>query len=121
MDIVWNRGGIAGRRRGTAPPSRNQQSSRWSLPGHYGVTGEDWQPAANTYAIHSTQVLWNDFIHFLFDPATRRRRQRSRGNLIQQGREQMMIALIDDRYANRRASQTMCNVKATEAAPTMTT
>ena len=53
---------------GTLDPTDGAQSSRWSLSGHYGVTGEDWKLAANAYAIHSTQVLWNNFTHFLFDP-----------------------------------------------------
>jgi outer membrane receptor protein involved in Fe transport len=53
---------------GTLDPTDGAQSSRWSLSGHYGVTGDDWKFAANAYAIHSTQVLWNNFTHFLNDP-----------------------------------------------------
>ncbi len=53
---------------GTLDPTDGAQSSRWSLSGHYGVTGDNWQLSANAYAIHSTQVLWNNFTHFLFDP-----------------------------------------------------
>jgi outer membrane receptor protein involved in Fe transport len=53
---------------GTLDPTDGAQSSRWSLSGHYDVTGDDWKLAANLYAVHSTQVLWNDFTHFLNDP-----------------------------------------------------
>ena len=53
---------------GSLDPTDGAQSSRWSLSGHYGVTGDDWSVKANAYAIHSTQVLWNDFTHFLNDP-----------------------------------------------------
>jgi outer membrane receptor protein involved in Fe transport len=53
---------------GTLDPTDGAQSSRWSLSGHYGVTGDDWKLSTNAYAIHSTQVLWNNFTHFLFDP-----------------------------------------------------
>jgi outer membrane receptor protein involved in Fe transport len=52
----------------TLDPTDGARSSRWSLSGHYGVTGDDWKLATNAYAIHSTQVLWNNFTHFLFDP-----------------------------------------------------
>ncbi|MEI9983436.1 MAG: hypothetical protein WDN69_09655 [Aliidongia sp.] len=53
---------------GTLDPTDGAQSERWSLSGHYGITGDDWKLAANAYAIHSTQVLWNNFTHFLNDP-----------------------------------------------------
>jgi outer membrane receptor protein involved in Fe transport len=53
---------------GTLDPTDGAESSRWSVSGHYGVSGDDWSLATNAYAIHSTQVLWNDFTHFLFDP-----------------------------------------------------
>jgi outer membrane receptor protein involved in Fe transport len=53
---------------GSLDPTDGAQSSRWSLSGHYGITGDDWKLAASAYAIHSTQVLWNDFTHFLNDP-----------------------------------------------------
>ena len=55
-------------RYGTLDPTDGGQSERWSLSAHYGITGDDWNLAADAYAIHSTQVLWNDFTHFLFDP-----------------------------------------------------
>jgi outer membrane receptor protein involved in Fe transport len=53
---------------GTLDPTDGAQSSRWSLSGHYGVTGDDWKLSTNAYATHSTQVLWNNFTHLLFDP-----------------------------------------------------
>jgi outer membrane receptor protein involved in Fe transport len=53
---------------GSLDPTDGAQSSRWSLSGHYGVTGDDWKLVTSAYAIHSTQVLWNNFTHFLFDP-----------------------------------------------------
>jgi outer membrane receptor protein involved in Fe transport len=55
-------------RYGTLDPTDGAQSERWSLSTHYGLTGDDWNLAASAYAIHSTQVLWNDFTHLLFDP-----------------------------------------------------
>src|SRR6202000_830691 len=59
--------GLIGRY-GTLDPTDGAQSERWSLSGHYAVSGEDWTLATNAYAIHSTQVLWNNFTHFLNDP-----------------------------------------------------
>jgi outer membrane receptor protein involved in Fe transport len=53
---------------GTLDPTDGAQSSRWSFSGHYGVSGDDWTLATNAYAIHSTQVLWNNFTHLLNDP-----------------------------------------------------
>jgi outer membrane receptor protein involved in Fe transport len=53
---------------GTLDPTDGNQSERWSLSGHYNVSGDDWALKTNIYAIHSTQVLWNDFTHLLFDP-----------------------------------------------------
>jgi hypothetical protein len=53
---------------GTLDPTDGNESARLSLSGHYGVTGDGWTLETNLYAIHSTQVLWNNFTHFLFDP-----------------------------------------------------
>jgi outer membrane receptor protein involved in Fe transport len=53
---------------GTLDPTDGARSERWSVDGQYGVTGEGWKLATNLYAIHGTQVLWNDFTHFLNDP-----------------------------------------------------
>jgi outer membrane receptor protein involved in Fe transport len=53
---------------GTLDPTDGAESNRWSLSGHYGATGDGWKLATNAYAIHSTQVLWNNFTHLLNDP-----------------------------------------------------
>ncbi len=53
---------------GTLDPTDGAESSRWSLSGHYAVSGDDWDLKTSAYTIHSTQVLWNNFTHFLFDP-----------------------------------------------------
>ena len=55
-------------RYGTLDPTDGNFSERESLSGHYAVSGENWQFTTNAYAIHSLQVLWNDFTHFLNDP-----------------------------------------------------
>jgi hypothetical protein len=52
---------------GTLDPTDKSRSERYSLSGHYGVTGNRWDASADAYAIHSTMTLWNDFTHFLFD------------------------------------------------------
>ncbi|THD77366.1 MAG: TonB-dependent receptor [Phenylobacterium sp.] len=52
---------------GTLDPTDRSRSERYSLSGHYGVSGERWDASVNAYAIHSTMTLWNDFTHFLFD------------------------------------------------------
>jgi outer membrane receptor protein involved in Fe transport len=54
---------------GTLDPTDGSDSNRWSLSGHYGVTGDDWRLKASAYYIHSTMTLWNDFTHYLNDPA----------------------------------------------------
>jgi outer membrane receptor protein involved in Fe transport len=59
--------GLIGRY-GVLDPSDGSRSERYSLSGHYGVTGDGWRFASNVYAIHSTMTLWNDFTHYLFDP-----------------------------------------------------
>ena len=52
---------------GTLDPTDGSDSNRWSLSGHYGVTGDDWRLKASAYYIHSTMTLWNDFTHYLND------------------------------------------------------
>ncbi len=54
---------------GTLDPTDGSDSNRWSLSGHYGVTGDGWRLKASAYYIHSTMTLWNDFTHFLNDSA----------------------------------------------------
>ncbi len=53
---------------GSLDPTDGNRSERWSLSGHYGVTGDDWDFKANAYYIRSTMTLWNNFTHFLNDP-----------------------------------------------------
>jgi|HubBroStandDraft_1064217.scaffolds.fasta_scaffold00025_25 outer membrane receptor protein involved in Fe transport len=53
---------------GTLDPTDGNQSQRWSFSGHYAASGDDWAFTSNLYYVHSTQVLWNDFTHLLFDP-----------------------------------------------------
>jgi len=53
---------------GTLDPTDGNFSERESLSGHYAASGNDWTFAANAYAVHDIQVLWNDFTHFLNDP-----------------------------------------------------
>ncbi len=55
-------------RYGTLDPSDMSKSQRFSLSGHYGVTGEDWKASLDAYALQSSMTLWNDFTHFLDDP-----------------------------------------------------
>jgi hypothetical protein len=59
--------GLIGRY-GVLDPTDHGRSSRFSLSGHYGATGDDWTFVANVYDIHSTMTLINDFTHFLLDP-----------------------------------------------------
>ena len=53
---------------GTLDPTDGNFSERVSLSAHYAAAGESWQITTNAYAVHSLQVLWNDFTHFLNDP-----------------------------------------------------
>lgn len=59
--------GLIGRY-GVLDPTDHGRSSRWSLSGHYGVTGDGWTFVANAYDIHSTMSLTSNFTHFLLDP-----------------------------------------------------
>ena len=52
----------------TLDPTDGNFSERESLSAHYAASGENWQFTTNAYAVHSLQVLWNDFTHFLNDP-----------------------------------------------------
>jgi TonB-dependent receptor-like protein len=53
---------------GTLDPSDGSLSERFSLSGHYGVTGDSWKSRSSLYFIHSKMILWNDFTHYLDDP-----------------------------------------------------
>jgi outer membrane receptor protein involved in Fe transport len=59
--------GLIGRY-GVLDPTDHGLSSRWSLSGHYGATGDGWSFSADTYDVHSTMTLINNFTHFLLDP-----------------------------------------------------
>jgi len=53
---------------GSLDPSDGSLSERFSLSGHYGVTGDSWKSSSSAYFIHAKMILWNDFTHFLDDP-----------------------------------------------------
>ena len=53
---------------GTLDPSDGSYAERFSLSGHYYVSGSDWRLVTSGYLIHSQLRLRNDFTHFLFDP-----------------------------------------------------
>jgi len=53
---------------GTLDPSDGSVAERFSLNGHYYVSGDDWTIVTSLYVIHSRLRLRNDFTHFLFDP-----------------------------------------------------
>ncbi len=55
-------------RYGTLDPSDGNSSERLSVSGHYAVERGDWAFTSSAYYVHSRQVLWNDFTHFLEDP-----------------------------------------------------
>jgi hypothetical protein len=53
---------------GTLDPSDGNFAERFSLSGHYYVSGGNWNVTTTAYAIRSRLTLWNDFTHFLVDP-----------------------------------------------------
>ena len=53
---------------GTLDPTDGNLSERFSLSGHYGVTGDLWKSSTSVYFIHSKMILWNNFTHDLDDP-----------------------------------------------------
>lgn len=53
---------------GSLDPTDGSLSERFSLSGHYGVTGDTWKSSSSVYFIHSKMILWNDFTHYLDDP-----------------------------------------------------
>jgi hypothetical protein len=54
---------------GVLDPTDHGRSARYSVSGHYGVTGDQWRFSANAYVINSNFFLVNNFTHFLLDPA----------------------------------------------------
>jgi len=59
--------GLIGRY-GVLDPTDHGTSSRWSVSGHYGATGDGWAFTSDVYDIHSTMSLNNNFTHYLLDP-----------------------------------------------------
>lgn len=55
-------------RYGTLDPHDASYAERFSLNGHYYVSGDNWQVITSAYVIHSQLMLRNDFTHYLFDP-----------------------------------------------------
>jgi outer membrane receptor protein involved in Fe transport len=53
---------------GTLDPSDGSYAERFSLNGHYYVSGDNWQVTTSAYIIRSQLMLRNDFTHYLFDP-----------------------------------------------------
>jgi hypothetical protein len=53
---------------GTLDPTDRGRTERLSASGEAAAKGDDWTFAANLYAIHSREMLTNDFTHFLDDP-----------------------------------------------------
>jgi hypothetical protein len=53
---------------GTLDPTDGAAGERFSLSGHYYVSGEDWRLVVSGYLIDSRLRLRNDFTHDLFDP-----------------------------------------------------
>ncbi len=54
---------------GTLDPSDGNASERMSVSGHYVRQWGDWSFDSNAYFVRSRQTLWNNFTHFLEDPA----------------------------------------------------
>ncbi len=54
---------------GSLDPSDGSHSERHSLSMHFGTTGDSWKFSSSAYYIHTNMILWNDFTHFLNDPA----------------------------------------------------
>jgi hypothetical protein len=53
---------------GSLDPSDGMRSERFSLSGHYAVTGDTWRSSSSLYFIRSRMILWNDFTHYVDDP-----------------------------------------------------
>ncbi len=53
---------------GSLNPSDGGFNQRYSLAGHYYVSGDDWKWTTSAYVVNSRLTLWNDFTHYLVDP-----------------------------------------------------
>ncbi len=76
--------GVIGRF-GTLDPTDRGESERMSVSGHFARGGDRWTLNVDGYAIRSRMILWNDFTHFLFDPAN--------GDQEQQGEARTTLGL----------------------------
>jgi hypothetical protein len=68
QSVIALQQGLIGRY-GVLDPTDRSRSERFSLSGRYAARGDDWRISANAYVIQSAMTLWNDFTHYLFDPA----------------------------------------------------
>ena len=59
--------GLIGRY-GVLDPTDRGRTERFSVSGDYAASGDHWKFTANLYAIHSREMLTNDFTHFYDDP-----------------------------------------------------
>jgi outer membrane receptor protein involved in Fe transport len=115
---------------GTLDPSDGSQSQRWSLDGHYAVTGDGWSFKSNAYYIHSKMILWNDFTHYVSDPVLGDQEQQTENRDVFGGgasflkeiqigsvdsewtvgfQERYDTEYIDRRHTYRRATLSSCN------------
>jgi outer membrane receptor protein involved in Fe transport len=53
---------------GNLNPSDGAFNQRYSLAGHYYISGDNWKWTTNAYVVNSRLTLWNDFTHYLVDP-----------------------------------------------------
>ena len=65
--VSANQQGLIGRF-GSLDPTDGNYAERFSLSGHYYVSGDDWKVTTSAYVIHYHLTLWNDFTHYLDDP-----------------------------------------------------
>ena len=82
--------GLIGRY-GTLDPTDGNFSERESLSGHYAISGDNWQFKVAGYGIHSLQVLWNDFTHFLNDPVNGDQEQQDEDRTTVGGQASLVI------------------------------
>jgi len=53
---------------GTLSPSDGAFNQRYSLAGHYYMSGDNWKWTTSAYVVNSRLTMWNDFTHYLVDP-----------------------------------------------------
>jgi outer membrane receptor protein involved in Fe transport len=84
--------GLIGRY-GTLDPSDGNLSERYSLSGHFGMSGENYRFSSSLYFIHSTMTLWNDFTHYLDDPVNGDQEQQYENRSTAGGQTQLTLDL----------------------------